>query len=126
VRCGLCLQSCPTYVETKLETEGPRGRLYLMRALADDIVALTPNAIGHLDMCLQCRNCEAVCPSGVPYGRVMEQTRARVLNSGKAPASWRLRSLFLRQVIAKPGRVRFASAQTGARSGACRLRNGCR
>ena len=117
VRCGLCLQSCPTYVETKLETEGPRGRLYLMRALADDIVALTPNAIGHLDMCLQCRNCEAVCPSGVPYGRVMEETRARVLHSGKAPASWRLRSLFLQQVIAKPGRMRaFASALRLARA----------
>jgi glycolate oxidase iron-sulfur subunit len=111
VRCGLCLQHCPTYVETGLETESPRGRLYLMRALNDDIVAMTPNAAGHLDQCLQCRNCEAVCPSGVPYGRIMEQTRAHVLESKEAPLSWRLRALFLREVIAKPQRMRlFASA----------------
>jgi glycolate oxidase iron-sulfur subunit len=111
VRCGLCLQSCPTYLETGLETESPRGRLYLMRALADDIVTMTPNAAGHLDQCLQCRNCEAVCPSGVPYGRIMEQTRARVLESRDAPLSWRLRSLFLREVIAKPARMSiFAGA----------------
>jgi glycolate oxidase iron-sulfur subunit len=116
VRCGLCLQSCPTYLETGLETESPRGRLYLMRALADDVVAMTPNAAGHLDQCLQCRNCEAVCPSGVPYGRIMEQTRARVLESRDAPLSWRLRSLFLREVIAKPARMRvFAGALRFAR-----------
>lgn len=106
VRCGLCLQSCPTYVETRLETEGPRGRLYLMRAMAEGVVSPTAGAIGHLDLCLQCRNCEAVCPSGVPYGRVMEQARAEVLRSGRAPLSWRLRSLFLRHVIGRPAGVR--------------------
>ena len=116
VRCGLCLQSCPTYLETGLETESPRGRLYLMRALADDIVMMTPNAAGHLDQCLQCRNCEAVCPSGVPFGRIMEQTRAHVLESRDAPLSWRLRALFLREVIAKSGRMRvFAGALRLAR-----------
>jgi glycolate oxidase iron-sulfur subunit len=116
VRCGLCLQSCPTYLETGLETESPRGRLYLMRALADDVVTMTPNAAGHLDQCLQCRNCEAVCPSGVPYGRIMEQTRARLLESRDAPLSWRLRSLFLREVIARPARMRvFAGALRFAR-----------
>ncbi|MEO8458433.1 MAG: heterodisulfide reductase-related iron-sulfur binding cluster [Chloroflexota bacterium] len=116
VRCGLCLQHCPTYVETGLETESPRGRLYLMRALNDDIVSLTPNAAGHLDQCLQCRNCEAVCPSGVPYGRIMEKTRAHVLESKDAPLSWRLRALFLREVIAKPSRMRlFAGALRFAR-----------
>ena len=110
VRCGLCLQHCPTYIETGLETESPRGRLYLMRALADDLVTPTANALGHLDQCLQCRNCEAVCPSGVPYGRIMERTRAQVLASEAAPLSWRLRSLFLREVIAKPGRMRLLAS----------------
>ena len=87
VRCGLCLQHCPTYIETGLETESPRGRLYLMRALAEgriDATRRTP--LGHLDLCLQCRNCEAVCPSGVPYGRIMEQTRAARPESADAPA----------------------------------------
>ena len=105
VRCGLCLQHCPTYVQTGLETESPRGRLYLIRALAEGRIEPTANVIGHLDQCLQCRNCEAVCPSGVPYGRVMEGARAHVLDSGRAPAPWRLRALFLREVVARPGRL---------------------
>jgi Fe-S oxidoreductase len=111
VRCGLCLQHCPTYVETGLETESPRGRLYLIRALTDDLIQPTENALGHLDQCLQCRNCEAVCPSGVPYGRIMEDARADALKRGVAPDSWRLRRTFLREVIAKPERLRaFTSA----------------
>jgi glycolate oxidase iron-sulfur subunit len=82
-----------------------------MRALADGVVLPTANALGHLDQCLQCRNCEAVCPSGVPYGRVMEQTRARILESKDAPPQWKARALFLREVIANPMRMRlFASA----------------
>jgi glycolate oxidase iron-sulfur subunit len=110
VRCGLCLQHCPTYVETGLETESPRGRLYLIRALVDGAAEPTPNALSHLDQCLQCRNCEAVCPSGVPYGRIMEHARAAVLDSAAAPLAWRLRSLFLREVIARPARLRLFAA----------------
>jgi glycolate oxidase iron-sulfur subunit len=110
VHCGLCLQHCPTYVETGLETESPRGRLYLMRALAEGRIDPTPNAIGHLDQCLQCRNCEAVCPSGVPYGRIMERARAEILGSENAPLPWRLRSLFLCEVIAKPTRLRVLTS----------------
>jgi len=105
VRCGLCLQHCPTFVQTGLETESPRGRLYLIKAMSEGLVEPTPNAIGHMDMCLQCRNCEAVCPSGVPYGRIMEGARGEILASNRAPLAWRLRSLFLREVIARPGRM---------------------
>lgn len=110
VRCGLCLQHCPTYVETRLETESPRGRLYLIRAISDGVIEPTPNALGHLDSCLQCRNCEAVCPSGVPYGRIMEHARSDAVERGAAPLSWRLRALFLRQVVARPGRLRLLAA----------------
>jgi glycolate oxidase iron-sulfur subunit len=105
VHCGLCLPHCPTYTETRLETESPRGRLYLIRAIADERIDATPTAIGHLDLCLQCRNCEAVCPSGVPYGRVMEAARAEILANGRTPLAWRLRALFLREVVARPGRM---------------------
>ena len=105
VRCGLCLQHCPTYLQTGLETESPRGRLYLIRALAEGRIEPTANVIGHLDQCLQCRNCEAVCPSGVPYGRIMEGAREQVLAGGRAPAPWRLRAFFLREVVARPGRL---------------------
>jgi glycolate oxidase iron-sulfur subunit len=114
VRCGLCLQHCPTFVATGLETESPRGRLYLIKAMSEGLIEPTPNAIGHLDMCLQCRNCESVCPSGVPYGRIMEGARAEVLASSRSPLSWRLRALFLREVIAHPGRLSLmASALEG-------------
>lgn len=105
VRCGLCLQHCPTYTETGLETESPRGRLYIMQALTDSIIEPTANVIGHLDMCLQCRNCEAVCPSGVPYGSIMEEARNTVLESGESPLSWKLRAYFLREVVARPERL---------------------
>ncbi|MDP2673483.1 MAG: heterodisulfide reductase-related iron-sulfur binding cluster, partial [Dehalococcoidia bacterium] len=110
VHCGLCLQHCPTYTETGLETESPRGRLYLIRAIAEERIEPTPGALAHLDLCLQCRNCEAVCPSGVAYGRIMESARAGVLAGGKAPLAWRLRALFLRQVIARPGRMAALAA----------------
>ena len=110
VRCGFCLQACPTFTATGLETESPRGRLYLMRALADGIAPPTANALGHLDQCLQCRNCESVCPSGVAFGKVMEQTRAHVLESKDAPLAWKLRAMFLREAIARPTRMRLFAA----------------
>lgn len=110
VHCGLCLQHCPTYTETGLETESPRGRLYLIRAIAEERIDATPTAVGHLDLCLQCRNCEAVCPSGVPYGRIMERARAEILANGRTPLAWRMRALFLRQVIARPGRMAALAA----------------
>ena len=105
VHCGLCLQHCPTYTETGLETESPRGRLHLIKAIAEERIEATPTTIGHLDLCLQCRNCEAVCPSGVPFGRIMEGARAEILAGDGTPLVWRLRALFLRQVIARPGRM---------------------
>lgn len=110
VHCGLCLQHCPTYTELGLETESPRGRLYLIRALSEGRIEPTPAVAGHLDLCLQCRNCEAVCPSGVPYGRIMEGARSEILAGGRAPLIWRLRALFLRQVIARPGRLALLAA----------------
>ncbi|MGH2473059.1 MAG: (Fe-S)-binding protein [Candidatus Limnocylindria bacterium] len=80
IHCGLCLEACPTYKITLLETESPRGRLHLMGAIADGrIDARTSDAtVLHLDRCLACRACEAVCPSGVPYGRLIEETRAGI------------------------------------------------
>ncbi|MBI3744244.1 MAG: 4Fe-4S dicluster domain-containing protein [Chloroflexi bacterium] len=83
VHCGLCLQSCPTFVETGLETESPRGRLALMRAVLQERAGLGERVIEHLDLCLQCRACEAVCPSGVPYGRVMEAARTQIATRTK-------------------------------------------
>ncbi|MFK7818965.1 MAG: (Fe-S)-binding protein [Planctomycetaceae bacterium] len=76
VHCGLCTSACPTYLETGNENDGPRGRIYLMRAVVDGRIELTESVRGHLDGCLDCRSCETACPSGVQYGRLLEPFRA--------------------------------------------------
>ena len=75
IHCGLCLSSCPTYLETGDENDSPRGRIYLMRAVQDGRLALGDTVVTHIDRCLGCRACEAVCPSGVQYGNLLEHTR---------------------------------------------------
>ena len=77
VHCGLCLNACPTYVETGLETESPRGRIALMKAVFEGRAGIEPGVVEHWDLCIQCRACEAACPSGVPYGRLIEQAQAQ-------------------------------------------------
>ncbi|MBT6707902.1 MAG: 4Fe-4S dicluster domain-containing protein, partial [Chloroflexi bacterium] len=78
VHCGFCLQACPTYLETGLEAESPRGRIALMKAVNEGRLDMSPSVVGHWDLCLQCRACELACPSGVEYGKLMEATRAQV------------------------------------------------
>ncbi|MBI2772921.1 MAG: 4Fe-4S dicluster domain-containing protein [Chloroflexi bacterium] len=95
----MCLESCPTYLLTGLETESPRGRIHLMDALARGRIDATERAVVHLDRCLGCRACEAVCPSGVKYGSLIEATRARL--DERKPRS-RLRDLVLRGVVGRP------------------------
>ncbi len=126
VHCGLCINSCPTYVVTGLETESPRGRIFLARAVAEETIPLTAAVQGHWELCLQCRACEAVCPSGVPYGRIMEHARAQ-LDAG-APTgrgARRFRKLLLRNVIARPRALRAAMAPTRWAANS-RLRGGVR
>jgi len=76
IHCGLCLEACPTYVITGNENDGPRGRLYLMRAVAEGRLENTSSAFQtHIDRCLGCRACEQVCPAGVEYGQLLEASR---------------------------------------------------
>jgi glycolate oxidase iron-sulfur subunit len=79
VRCGLCLPSCPTYLETLVETSSPRGRIALIKGVAEGALDLTGAGFVHqMFECLDCRACEAACPSGVQYGRLLEPARAQV------------------------------------------------
>ena len=77
VHCGFCLQACPTYLVLEDENDSPRGRLVLMRAVVDGSLPVDdPDVRTHIDRCLGCRACETACPSGVPYGHLLEATRA--------------------------------------------------
>ena len=89
VHCGLCLNVCPTYLETGLETESPRGRIALMKGLREGRVGPSARVVSHWDLCLGCRACEAACPSGVPYGRLIEGVREEMSAEGRI--SWRQR-----------------------------------
>jgi glycolate oxidase iron-sulfur subunit len=91
VHCGFCLQACPTYLNLEDENDSPRGRIFLMRSLLEGTVAPDdPSVHRHIDQCLGCRACEPVCPSGVPYGQLLEATRATLNASRPIPPIARL------------------------------------
>jgi len=105
VHCGFCLQACPTYQVLEDENESPRGRIFLMRSLLEGTV--TPNdsqVRAHIDRCLGCRACEPACPSGVPYGQLLEATRATLRETERAPFIGRL----ILYVFAHPTLMRLA------------------
>src|SRR5882724_12154122 len=77
VHCGLCLNACPTYRELGLEMDSPRGRVYQMVQVANG-APISPSYIEHIGLCLACRGCESACPSGVRYGRMVEDARAEI------------------------------------------------
>lgn len=88
VHCGICLPQCPTYRVLGQEMDSPRGRVYLMRAAAEGRIGLTPGLARHLDLCLGCRGCETACPSGVPFGQLLEAARDQLERHGvHAPES---------------------------------------
>jgi glycolate oxidase iron-sulfur subunit len=88
-----------------METDSPRGRIALIDAIASGRAAPTPPLLKHLDQCLQCRACETACPSGVPYGHIMETARADILEGTRRPLSWRLRVEALRRVLPHQSRI---------------------
>ena len=106
VHCGLCLNACPTYVETGLETESPRGRIALMKAVFEGRAGVEPGVMEHWDLCIQCRACEAACPSGVPYGRLIEQAQAQMRPRRRGILGRFITWLVYRQTLPMPGRMR--------------------
>ena len=109
IHCGLCLEACPTYVITGNENDGPRGRLYLMRAVAEGRLEKTSDAFAtHIDRCLGCRACEQVCPAGVEYGQLLEASREVLLEAQpKSDLANRALRFLLRHVWLSPWRLRM-------------------
>lgn len=83
-RCGFCLPSCPTYIESgQDEVHSPRGRIALMKGVVDGVIEPTEEVKRSIDLCLGCRACEPVCPSGVNFGRLLEQARDAIYQSNE-------------------------------------------
>jgi len=109
IHCGLCLEACPTYVLTGDENDGPRGRLYLMRAVGEARLENNSKAFErHIDRCLGCRACEQVCPAGVEYGQLLEAARAELYQTNsKRGARYVVLRFLLRSVWLYPKRLRL-------------------
>src|SRR5262245_14353620 len=110
IHCGLCLTACPTYRELKIEPDSPRGRIYLMRGLSEGRIAPSDDLIEHLDQCLGCRACETVCPAGVPYGRMLEETRGQLNRRALRGSPLRMLGEWaLRNIVAHRDRMHAAA-----------------
>jgi glycolate oxidase iron-sulfur subunit len=136
IHCGLCLRTCPTYQLTGRESSSPRGRIHLMRAVAEARLDASAPAYGEeLDFCLVCRHCESVCPAGVRFGEMMEHARGGLVATVPLPVlerfarflaferilphRWALRAAFgLLRLAQRTGLARFAARWAGARGAA--------
>lgn len=108
VACGLCLPHCPTYRLTGEESASPRGRIAAMRAVADGVATVDDTFAGFMDLCLVCRACEDVCPSHVPFGRMMERARTQI-EPRRGPGARALRWFGLDVVLGRPWLLRAAA-----------------
>jgi len=90
VMCGMCLPQCPTYQLYQTETESPRGRIALMQAIDKGNIDANKKSLLHIDHCLGCLNCETICPSRVPYGKLIDEFRDQYSHKIKKPFSSRL------------------------------------
>jgi glycolate oxidase iron-sulfur subunit len=103
VHCGLCLAACPTFAELGTEMDSPRGRIHLIKSLAEGRIALSGSTVEHLSLCLDCRACETVCPAGVPYGQLIEAARAEIERQRPGSLGRRLfRWLNFRLLLGRP------------------------
>src|SRR5438034_5675505 len=112
VHCGLCLPACPTYTTTGHEGDSPRGRIQLMRGLADGTIEASESVRHHLDLCLDCRGCETACPSGVVYHELIEETRYRLRQKSDELPKPKISTRFINWIFSKifvyPRRLKLA------------------
>ena len=109
MHCGMCLPTCPTYDATKLERHSPRGRIALMRSVAEGGLELGRGFGEELYYCLGCLACETACPAGVSYATLFEEARADIEQRGvlASPQRTVVRTLALRGLFTRPGLLRF-------------------
>jgi glycolate oxidase iron-sulfur subunit len=110
VHCGLCSNNCPTYRLWGREADSPRGRIRQMALVDQGRLEIGETFVTHIDRCLNCRNCESVCPSGVEYGKILELARAQIEQKYKRPFTSRvLREFVYRRLLPHPRRIAAAA-----------------
>jgi glycolate oxidase iron-sulfur subunit len=109
IHCGMCLPTCPTYMETKIERNSPRGRIALMRAIADGRLEAEKAFADEMYFCLGCLACETACPAGVDYTQLFEMARAEAERKHALPSPARrlLRWFVLDLLFYKQWRLRL-------------------
>ncbi len=102
----MCLSSCPTYVITGSETSSPRGRIRLIKSVAEGMLPVTDTFAYEMNFCLDCQACETACPAGVKYGKLVESARVEIEKQGYSSAT---KSFFLKRIIPYKHRLHFAA-----------------
>ena len=110
VRCGFCTSTCPTYVLSRHELEGPRGRIYLMKDMLENERSPTAEVVRHLDSCLSCLACVTTCPSDVNYRHLVDHSRRYIAENYRRPWAERAFRRVLLAVLSHRGRFALALA----------------
>ena len=113
IRCGFCLDACPTFRLTGQETKSPRGRIYLVRSWRENIIPFDENVVNALDTCLGCRACETACPSGVEYGAILEMARAHIEAEHLRPSMQSFAREKMLNTLTNPAQLAFSLKGAG-------------
>ncbi|MGE5313370.1 MAG: (Fe-S)-binding protein [Acidobacteriota bacterium] len=110
MHCGLCLPTCPTYNLTGRERSSPRGRIRLIKSVAEGELELTPGFIEEMNFCLDCQACETACPAGVKYGSLVEAARNQIAIQGRDSVKEKIvKKIFLKNVLSNKGQLKFVA-----------------
>lgn len=108
VHCGICTATCPTYLLTGDERDGPRGRIVMIQRMLEDGGPPSAETVHHIDRCLSCLGCRTACPSSVDYARLVDAARAHIHETYRRPWAERTLRAGIAFVMARPLLVQFA------------------
>ena len=123
VHCGICTATCPTYVLTGDERDGPRGRIVMMQRMLEEGGTPGADTVHHLDRCLTCLGCRSACPSSVDYARLIDTARAHIHTHYRRPLRQRLSRALIATVMPRP---QLLKRRWRWRACSHRSRGGCR